>query len=106
LKSSAPFFELAVALVAGIGEGLEEFAIAPRTTDVLGGLWPLASIIAGIKHARFGIDRQIVAESYAPGAVVSEVARRHEISRLSAWRRAARQGLLKLPHGTGPMVMR
>ena len=55
---------------------------------------------------RDDVKTQIVAESYAPGAMVSEVARRHEISRLSAWRRAARQGLLKLPHGTGPMVMR
>ena len=37
------------------------------------------------------VKTQIVAESYAPGAVVSEVARRHEISPqlLSAWRKAA-----------------
>ena len=35
------------------------------------------------------VKAQIVAESYAPGAVVSEVARRHEISPqlLSAWRK-------------------
>src|SRR5205814_9991397 len=35
---------------------------------------------------------RIVAESYAPGAVVSEIARRHEISpqHLFAWRKAAR----------------
>ena len=54
------------------------------------------------------VKAQIVAESYAPGAVVSEIARRHEISPqlLSAWRKAARHGLLKLPHGTGPMAMR
>src|SRR6476659_3598395 len=41
----------------------------------------------------------IVAESFAPGAVVSEVARRHEISpqHLFAWRKAARGGLLRLP---------
>jgi len=38
----------------------------------------------------------------APCAVVSEVARRHEISPqlLSAWRNAARHGLLKPPDGT------
>src|SRR5258706_12086853 len=42
---------------------------------------------------------RIVAESYAPGAVVSEVARRHEISpqHLFAWRKAARAGQLTLP---------
>ena len=41
---------------------------------------------------------RIVAESYAPGAVVSEIARRHEISpqHLFAWRKAARTGQLAL----------
>lgn len=42
---------------------------------------------------------RIVAESFAPGAVVSEVARRHDISpqHLFGWRKAARAGLLTLP---------
>ena len=42
---------------------------------------------------------RIVAESFTPGAVVSEVARRHEISpqHLFAWRKAARRGQLALP---------
>jgi transposase len=42
---------------------------------------------------------RIVAASYAPGAVVSEVARRHDISpqHLFMWRKAARAGLLSLP---------
>ena len=42
---------------------------------------------------------RIVAESFAPGAVVSEVARRHDMSpqHLFAWRKAARAGLLTLP---------
>ena|SRR2546429_3932150 len=41
---------------------------------------------------------RIVTESYAPGAVVSEIARRHEISpqHLFAWRKAARNGQLAL----------
>jgi transposase len=41
---------------------------------------------------------RIVAESFAPGAVVSEVARRHELSpqHLFAWRKAARAGMLTL----------
>ena len=42
---------------------------------------------------------RVVAESYAPGAVVSEVARRHDISpqQLFGWRKAARSGRLALP---------
>src|ERR1700736_1907130 len=47
---------------------------------------------------------RIVAESYAPGAVLLEVARRHDISaqHLFAWRMAARAGLLSLPADEGP----
>src|SRR5882757_8807020 len=43
---------------------------------------------------------RIVAASYRAGAVVSEVARRYEISpqHLFAWRKAARAGLLVLPN--------
>ena len=50
---------------------------------------------------------RIVAESYHAGAVVSEVARRHEISpqHLFAWRKAARAGLLALPGEEGPMFV-
>ena len=46
--------------------------------------------VAGAMKPRAGI----VAESYAAGAVVSEVARRHDISaqHLFAWRKAARSG--------------
>lgn len=42
---------------------------------------------------------RIVAESYEPGAVVSEVARRHDMTpqHLFAWRKAARNGRLMLP---------
>ena len=58
------------------------------------------------RRCRDDVKAQIVAESYAPGAVVSEVARRHEISPqlLSAWRKAARSGLLELPNGTRPVA--
>jgi transposase len=50
---------------------------------------------------------RIVAESYAPGAVVSEVARRHDISaqHLFAWRKAARGGLLSLPADEAPLFV-
>lgn len=50
---------------------------------------------------------RIVAESYAPGAVASEVARRHEITpqHLFAWRKAARAGRLTLPAEETPMFV-
>ena len=50
---------------------------------------------------------RIVVESYAPGAVVSEVARRHDISpqHLFGWRKAARAGLLTLPADEAPMFV-
>jgi transposase len=67
-----------------------------------------ASAPRGRVEIRSGVGRRrrwsnadkgrIVTESFAPGAVVSEVARRHEISpqHLFAWRKAARHGQLAL----------
>jgi transposase len=42
---------------------------------------------------------QIVAESFVPGVVVAEVARRHDIApqHLTAWRTAAKRGSMVLP---------
>ena len=50
---------------------------------------------------------RIVAESFTPGAVVSEVARRHDMSpqHLFGWRKAARAGLLTLPADEVPMFV-
>ena len=50
---------------------------------------------------------RIVAESFAPGAVASEVARRQEITsqHLFAWRKAARQGRLVLPEDATPLFV-
>ncbi|WP_162268372.1 transposase [Bradyrhizobium manausense] len=54
------------------------------------------------------VKGRIVAESYAPGAVVSEVARRHCISpqHLFVWRKAARAGMLSLPADGTPCSFR
>ena len=51
---------------------------------------------------------RIVAESYAPGAIVSEVARRLNISpqHLFAWRESARARALGLPADTAPLFVR
>src|ERR1700732_3424552 len=50
---------------------------------------------------------RIVAESYAPGAVVSEGARRYDISarHLFAWRKAARTAFLRLPADEAPLFV-
>src|SRR5207245_11223710 len=49
----------------------------------------------------------IVAEAYAPGAVVSAVARRQAVApqRLFAWRKAGRAGRLTLPAEEAPMFV-
>ncbi len=45
------------------------------------------------------VKARIVRESFAPGASVNAVARRHRITpqQMTGWRRAARDGLLALP---------
>src|ERR1700730_18128235 len=71
----------------------------------------------GLVEVRVGVGRRrrwsdeakgrIVAASFAAGAVVSEVARRHDISpqHLFAWRKAARAGLLVLPAANSPIFV-
>ena len=53
------------------------------------------------------VKGRIVAESYSPGVVVSEVAHRHGISpqHLFAWRKAARAGVLSLPADEAPLFV-
>jgi len=53
------------------------------------------------------VKGRIVAESYAPGAVVSDVARRHGIApqHLFVWRKAARSGVLSLPADEAPLFV-
>ena len=61
------------------------------------------------RRRRWSVEAKgrIVAESYAPGAVVSEVARRHDMSpqHLFGWRKAARAGLLTLSADEVPMFV-
>ena len=61
------------------------------------------------RRRRWSVETKgrIVVESYAPGAVVSEVARRHDMSpqHLFGWRKAARAGLLTLPADEAPMFV-
>ncbi len=55
------------------------------------------------RRRRWGAEEKarIVAESFAPGAVVAEVARRHDAraQQVHGWRRDAREGRLVLPAG-------
>jgi transposase len=53
----------------------------------------------GRRHWSSEAKARIVAESLAPGVVISEVARRHDLrpQQLFAWRHQARQGRLALP---------
>ena len=77
-----------------------------------------ASAPRGRVEIRSGVGRRrrwsiankgrIVAKSFASGAVVSEVARRHDITpqHLFGWRKAARGGQLTLPADEGPCLCR
>jgi transposase len=67
-------------------------------------------IRTGVERRRRWSDEvkgQVVAESFVPGAVVSEVARRHDITpqHLFGWRKAARAGRLILPAAELPMFV-
>ena len=79
-----------------------------------GGRHGRVEIHAGVGRRRRWTAAQkalVVAESFAAGAVASDVARRHEISpqHLFQWRRAARRGGLVLPMnedvGFAPVVL-
>jgi transposase-like protein len=70
----------------------------------------VSTFASGLRRRRWRAEDKgrIVAESYAPGAVVSEAARRHDITpqHLFAWRKAARAGRLTLPAEERPCSCR
>ncbi len=53
------------------------------------------------------VKARIVAETFAPGVRVVDVARRHGLrpAHLSSWRRSARQGKIVLPVDDGPVFV-
>jgi len=67
-------------------------ATTPRRIEILTG---------GVERRRWpdALKARIVAESYAPGVVVTELARRHGAlaSQIHAWRKAVREGRLVMP---------
>ena len=68
----------------------------------------LEVISAGGGRRRWSEDvkSRIVSESFAPGAIVTEVARRHDVrvQQVHAWRRDAREGRLALPFDSPAFV--
>jgi transposase len=72
-----------------------------RSDDIRRPLSPRIEVYAGVGRKRWpdALKAEIVAESFRPGAVVADVARRHGCrpQQLHGWRRMARLGQLALP---------
>lgn len=79
-------------------DGDEVPIVAPRRIEILTG---------GAERRRWSdaLKVKIVAQSYAPVVVVTELARRHgaRASQVHAWRKAVREGRLVVPVGDGAM---
>lgn len=79
-------------------DGDEAPIAAPRRIEILTG---------GAERRRWpdALKVKIVAESYAPGVVVTELVRRHGAlaSQVHAWRKAVREGRLVAPVGDAAM---
>ncbi len=77
--------------------------------DMRGGGYQRVEVLTGPGRRRVwdeATKARVVAESYAPGAVVSAVARRWQIApqQLFTWRRAARAGSLEASRGEAAFV--
>ena len=72
--------------------------LSSATNGTYGGRLEVVGGPTGRRRWPDAVKARIVQESFAPGASVSAVARRHGISpqQLTGWRRAARDGLLPL----------
>jgi transposase len=72
-----------------------------RSDDIRRPLSPRIEVYAGVGRKRWPdeLKAEIVAESFRPGAVVADVARRHGCrpQQVHSWRRMARLGQLALP---------
>jgi transposase len=72
-----------------------------RSDDIRRPLSPRIEVYAGVGRKRWPdeLKAEIVAESFRPGAVVADVARRHGCrpQQVHGWRRMARLGQLALP---------
>jgi transposase len=85
-------------LVSGLDVTLEREAVWVRRLEVITGE-------VGRRRWSPEAKARILAEACAPGAVVSEVARRHGLrpQQVFTWRRQARRGALALPGAELPM---
>ena len=78
-----------------------------HSDDIRRPLSPRIEVYAGVgrKHWPDDLKAQIVAESLEPGAVVTDIARRHGCrpQQVHDWRRRARLGQLVLPAAAGAL---
>jgi hypothetical protein len=95
-----PFFEFAMALVFGIGDGFEELAMAPRTADVFLRATALGFDQARIKNARFRIDQTFDLDRVFP--TVAEVIEILQRLRSDIFEHVAESGLACIEKVAGP----
>jgi transposase len=81
-----------------------------HSDDIRRPLSPHIEVYAGVGRKRWPDDlkAQIAAESLEPGAIVTDVARRHGCrpQQVHDWRRRARSGQLVLPASTDTTIIR
>src|SRR6266511_4151505 len=98
-----PFFELAMARVVGIGDGLEEFGIAPGTADVLGRAATLGFDQAWVKDAGLGIDQAFDLDGVFPA--IPEVIEILQRLRSDVFEHVAEPGFACIEEVAGPILI-